>query len=163
LVKNTLPIGVEMATRVRLLLQRILDDLESLLADPRYAEGVGLHAAVTIVVDQALELDSCLPENGVSPLRDPPSLRRSPMGEECPIPIKLPLDAARDWVTLAVARQLELNGVVHEIHLMLPELDRDTVIGPFAKFMSYVYSELLRPLHYQHPELEPLILGPAGS
>src|SRR5262245_19540197 len=106
---DRLRIGLDLASRIRSLLQALLNDLERTLADPRFADVAGMRESIASIVDRVRELDGCLPANLLPPLTEPGFSRSSLPGAECPMPIRLPFDAACDLVALASARTRELD------------------------------------------------------
>ena len=70
---STLEIDDAMAARVRATLQQLVDDLEGVINDGRYAQVAALHPAIDVVMGHVLALDACLPGHTGSEIVGPPS------------------------------------------------------------------------------------------
>ncbi|MEY4576166.1 MAG: hypothetical protein RL701_869 [Pseudomonadota bacterium] len=168
---DTIPIDDHLALRVRFVLQAIVRDLAAVAVSPRYVDTAGLPEAIAAILIPVRELDSVLPGNDLAQIAEPVVFEWLCNPEAvCDRPIHLPLDTACDLILLAVDHSRNLNDLLCDVLQVTPRPEptlprtrnddaRRLTSLCFSQVLGYLYTEIMHPLHQQHPELKDLVFG----
>jgi hypothetical protein len=135
-------------------------DLATAIESAPYSETKGFGDAVAEVLVAIRELDAALPDYETDAVVEPPALNMLERQEAaCAPPIQLPLESARELAVMAMGHSRALDGLIPDALKATPAELRGPTVRKFGQVMGRLYTEIMRPLHIQHNELEVLVLG----
>lgn len=158
-----IPVDSDLAGRLRNVLRAIVRDLAVAIESAPYSDTPGFAEAVAEVLVAVRAMDRALPDYEHDHVVEPPSLEQLPPLEAgCPVPIRLPFDAARALILIAMRHSRALDGLIADVLQQTSADLRRPTVRYFGEVMGRLYTEIMHPLHIQHTELKPLILGTRG-
>lgn len=145
-----------------------LAELASDLMDTRELHrGVpGMDTALLGVLEKASQLSASVAPAPQSGLPTGPELgwAARDTNQTCAVPIRLALEPARAMIVHYTGWSQRFNGHLAAIQLKQPARRAPrALVHRFAGLMGYLYVDLCRPLHLQHPELESLAMGESDT